>query len=131
MKRDESAIETLRENVKPGDTVYTIVRHVSRSGMTRDISVLLMTDDGPWEVSGLVALAIGERRNRDNGGVRVGGCGMDMGFHIVYQLGHALFPDGFTCAGEGCRSNDHSNGDRDRTPHHHTDGGYALRHRWM
>ncbi len=49
--------------------------------------------------------------------IRVGGAGMDMGFHIVYSLSSALFRDGFGCIGERCRSNDHTNGDRDYTPH--------------
>lgn len=28
-------------------------------------------------------------------------------------------------------SNDHLNGDRNREPHRHSDGGYALRQRWI
>ena len=82
---------------------------------------------------------------------------MDMGFHLVYSLSYALWPDGFGCVGAGCPSNDHSNGDRDYTPHGptdangdpedrdpgpgeardglvrhwHRDGGYALRQRWL
>jgi len=43
----------------------------------------------------------------------------------------ALFSGGFTCPGKDCPSNDHSNGDRDYTPHMHTDPGYALRQRWL
>lgn len=62
----------------------------------------------------------------------VNGCGMDMGFHVVYELGYTLYGrDGFICIGERCPSNDHSNGDRDYTPHAHTDGGYALRYEWL
>jgi hypothetical protein len=37
----QEAIAQLREWIKPGDTVYTIVRHVSRSGMQRTIGVVL------------------------------------------------------------------------------------------
>lgn len=37
----------------------------------------------------------------------------------------------FECIGHGCPSNDHCNGDRDYTPHHHNSGGYALKHRWL
>ena len=54
-----------------------------------------------------------------------------MGFAVIYELSQALFPKGFECIGEKCPSNDHSNGDRDYTPHHHNSGGYALKHRWM
>jgi hypothetical protein len=74
------------------------------------------------------------RGKRD--GLVVGGCGMDMGWHIIYNLGRALFPDGHTCTGRNeypspCPSNDHSNGDRSYEPHQHSDGGYALRSRWI
>ena len=30
---------------------------------------------------------------RDGSGVRVSGAGMDMGFHLVYSLGRAVWPD--------------------------------------
>ena len=36
-ERDE-ARERLLEMLRPGDTVHTILRHVSRSGMSRSIS---------------------------------------------------------------------------------------------
>lgn len=45
----QQAIERLREILKPGDTVYTIIRHVSRSGMQRSIQLLKfpITEEGP------------------------------------------------------------------------------------
>lgn len=113
------AVERMREWVKPGDTLYTILRHVSRSGMSRSISVVTIdhADGGRiYDLDYNVARALGEPIDRDRGGVKVSGCGMDMGFHLVYSLSHALFPDGFGCVGESCPSNDHSNGDRDYTP---------------
>lgn len=130
-REQAEAIERLREWIKPGDTVYTILRHVSASGMTRAISVVIQDEDGPHEVDGTVARAMGEKFDNRHGGIRIGGAGMDMGFHLVYGLSRTLFPDSFDCIGEGCPSNDHSNGDRDYTPHRHSDGGYALRHRWL
>jgi hypothetical protein len=133
-ERDE-AIGKLRDWLKPGDTVYTVLRHVSRSGMQREISVVLLTADGPLHPSWAVAKAIGARLNRKgpNDAIVVSGCGMDMGFHIVYNLGRALWPDGYPCSGKGCPSNDYSNGDRDYRKGHrvHQDGGYALRQVWL
>lgn len=144
-ERDE-AIEKLHEILKPGDTVHTVVTHVARSGMSRSIRAIVVKDNEPIDISWLVArLGIG-RMDRDNGGVRMTGAGMDMGFALVYDLSYHLFPGGFGCIGERCPSNDHSNGDRDYTPHMngapntftpgyvghwHRDGGYALRHRWL
>ena len=123
--------DRLRDILSPGDTVYTILRKVSRSGMMRHISLVIIEDGQPRDITGWAGLAMGTPWDRNSGGIKVGGCGMDMGFHLVYNLGRTLYPDGFTCAGQTCRSNDHSNGDQDYTPHLHKDGGYALWHRWL
>lgn len=125
------AITALRETLKPGDTVYTVLRNVSRSGMTRSIDAYVMDDNTPQWISRRVATAIDAPFDERREAIKMAGCGMDMGFETVYQLSYALYPDGFECVGEGCPSNDHSNGDRDYTPHHHGSGGYALHHRWM
>lgn len=152
------ARETLRGILKPGQTVYTILRHVSRSGMQRSISLLVQEPDGMREISYLVARAMDYKIDRDRGGIKAGGCGMDMGFSLVYNLGYCLYPDGYGCAGERCQSSDHTNGDRDytrhesakaeqalaqrvagfvtataseQTGHWHRDGGYAFRHLWL
>lgn len=146
----EDACAKLREWLKPGDTVWTILRHVSRSGMQRTIELVVIEDDGqgngpePREIGWAVARALGMAFDRDRGGVKVSG-DMGMGFHVVYELARALWPEGVGCIGERCWSNDHANGDRDYTPHTndkaphesgyvghwHRDGGYALRQRWL
>lgn len=175
----EVARERLRKLMPPGTTVKTILRHVSRSGMTRAISPVVESED----VSYLLVAAFPDRFkfNRRYDGITMQGCGMDMGFALVYDLSHALYPDGFECVGDGrepcptcggsgqrstarsangrelerhersgtpcddcggdgwtgrylairCGSNDHSNGDRDYSPHHHSSGGYALRQEWL
>jgi len=110
------ALARLHEILKPGDTVHTILRHVSRSGMMREISVIgPNNEDITWHVMHVG----GYRRSDKTGGLRVSGCGMDMGFHVVYNLGCAMWPDG-TPDPHGTR-----NGDPD------SDGGYALKHRWL
>lgn len=160
-KRTEKAgaIARLRDWIKPGDTLYTVMRHRAASGMSRSIDVYGFTpaNDAPicpecggspvdetphesdcprvdvkpsqnvrlvksWYSYNIVKAGIGSWDDKREA-IRVGGVGMDMGFHIVYELGAILFPDGFGCTGEGCRSSDHSNGDRDYTPH------VAPRHR--
>lgn len=146
------ALETLRGWLKPGDTVYTILRNVSRSGMQRTIQLVKINDDmGPdhqysanrvLHIGWNAAKVLGLRYDTEREGVVVGGAGMDMGFHLVYELGRALWPQGFGCVGERCPSNDHTNGDRDYTAHTataercgivhwHNDGGYALTRRWL
>ena len=110
------SLARLHEILKPGDTVHTILRHVSRSGMMREISVIgPNNEDITWHVMHVG----GYRRSDKTGGLRVSGCGMDMGFHVVYNLGLAMWPDG-TPEPHGRR-----NGEPD------SDGGYALKQRWL
>lgn len=127
----EDAITRLRALLTPGTTVYTVLRSVSRSGMTRGIDCYLLTEDGPQWLSYLVAKATDTRFNDKRDCLTVEGCGMDMGWHLVHCLSYALYPDSFECIGTDCPSNDHFNGDRDYSPHTHTSGGYALKHRWL
>lgn len=129
--RDE-ARDQLRAIVKPGSTVYTVLRHVSKSGMSRSIALYIIEDGEPRWITYTAARAMRATWDDAREAIKVGGVGMDMGFAIVYDLGVSLFGrDGWTCAGDRCPSNDHSNGDRDHTPHQHSDGGYALQHRWL
>jgi len=120
------AIDRLKEWLKPGGTVYTVLRRVSASGMTRHISVIFpQVEDGKIRMSDLtwnVGKALGRKFDRDTQGLVVQGCGMDMGFEVVYSLGCKLFPDGFKVEGRG-RNGDTSGWDKD--------GGYALEHRWI
>lgn len=125
------AIKWLRVKLHPNDTVYTAMTHVSSSGMLRVIRAIIIEDNTPLDISYYVSQVLGWSRDRNHDGVRVSGCGMDMGWHLVYSLSSALFRDDFTCVGEGCPSNDHVNGDRNYEPHKHSDGGYALRQRWL
>lgn len=113
----EEARDTLRDFIQPGDTVYTVLRHVSRSGMTRDLDLYVIQDNEPRWITRLACRATDRQYNERAEAMRVGGCGMDMGFDAVYALSRALFPEGFGCIGQGCPSNDHSNGDRDYTVH--------------
>lgn len=98
------AIRHLREIIKPGDSICCTVMHVSKSGMSRTIMLQIALSDKngrPYirDISYLVAKAIGVRFDQKNGGVVMGGCGMNMCFAAVYSLGRVLFPDGFGIAG--------------------------------
>lgn len=135
------ACAKLREWIKPGDQITTVLRHVSASGMSRSISLMIALPDrdgarpGPVDVSYWAARAMGDRLDPKHGGIKIGGGGMDMGFALVYALSSTLFADGFTCTGDAprCPSNDHNNPPypgRDGTMLH-SDPGYALTHRWL
>lgn len=130
-ERTAQAMKFLSEYLLPGTVVYTVLRSVARSGMSRTLSVVMIGKDGPWDITDYVAVVLGDNRQKD-GSLRVGGCGLDVGMSTVYNLSTLLYRAGFICTGhENCPSNDHANGDRDYTPHLHRDGGYALRHRWI
>lgn len=107
----QEAITYLRSILKPGDTVTTTVLHVSRSGMMRTIMCqAIETDRGGKprivDISWAVARAIGAAFDRNRGGVKMGGCGMNMCFETVYDLGYALFPDGFAPSNMAHRPSD-------------------------
>lgn len=133
-------VTTLNNLVKPGDTLYTEVTHVARSGMSRSIRVFVMSNNEPIDITYYAMVLLGLKVDQTNGGVKMSGCGMDMGFALVYDLSRVLFRDKFECIGNSdeyskrCPSNDHVNsgpGRNDYTPHMHSNGGYALRQRWL
>lgn len=98
----EQSLAALREQLKPGDTISTIVRHRSRSGRSRSISLLIPDGDGSLcDIDGMAARALGLPFDRKHGGVRVSDCD---GRQLVFDLSFALF------AGDEA-------------------GGYALKHK--
>lgn len=121
MKYSQKEIEESRayllKFLKPGATVLTVLRNVSRSGMSRRIDLYTIHKGEMTYLSHAAAVVMGDSRPTD--GIKVGGCGMDMGFHIVYNLGATLWPKG-TAKPHSTR-----NGEPD------TDGGYALKQRWL
>ena len=145
---DPEALEALRPGgwigLEPGETVYTSLRHVSSSGMTRWIDLYAMRailecrfvspeghtccarSDPKWtprpagslgthvlygvlacahgeehyrpsaepvRLTPLVARACGFTYDRRREALKIGGCGMDMGFHVVSTLSRVLFRD--------------------------------------
>ena len=125
----KEAIDGLRKmGVKPGTTVYTNCNRVSRSGMSRVISCYIVQKGDIRDISGWVAHAIGWPRDYKHGGVKVGGCGMDMGFHVVYTLGRVMFPKGAALS-KSCPSRIAQERRAGKT--RETDGGYLLKQAWL
>jgi hypothetical protein len=139
------AIETLREILTPGSTIYVYCNHVSRSGMSRTL-VPLVLDSVPKvrgrgnlppflrRIGYITAKALGWAHDKDQG-VKVAGCGMDIGFHLVYSLAQTLYPQGFGCIGERCPSSDHTGANgmpRSCAPiNHHSHALGCLRCVWI
>lgn len=123
----EESREALRKLLNSGDKVYCILRHVSSSGMSRVIDLVIPTPaegayDGKAGIRSIgwhAARAMGSTWDDKRQGIKIGGCGMDMGFALVYNLGHAVWPEG--------TPEPHST--RNGAPD--SDGGYALKSVWL
>ena len=142
--------ERLLSLLNPGDTVYGVVRSVSRSGMSRRIDFYCIEDGELRWLTPFIGDLCGYSHSYERSGLRVDGCGMDMIFAVVYDLGHKLWPDGFgtPCRSDGCSFRAETQAEAEScnadlpngcTPHvfrgrngdtsgWDTDGGYALKH---
>jgi len=112
----QQAKDDLMTLIKPNSVINTLVRSVSSNGMSRRISLYIVDGQEMRSIDHWASVITGYKQS-DKGGLIVGGCGMDMGFHLVYTLGALLWPNG----------TDFAHGTRNGVPD--IDGGYALKHR--
>lgn len=95
----EEAVADLREMLKPGTEVFTLVKHVSRSGMQREIALYVAAIEGGEPTIRDITFKVGRvldyPMNRDRWALKVRGAGMDMCFAVVYHLSGKLFDDGY------------------------------------
>lgn len=84
------SLKMLKDWVKPDTQIYTILRHVSRSGMSRQISFVMFQDNQPLYLNYHIGRLFGLKYGKHDGLI-IGGCGMDMGYHIVHNLSVELF----------------------------------------
>ena len=118
----------LKKLLRPGDTVYTILRHVSRSGMYRSISVVVCKKGEYLDITYPVSRVLEDRIDK-HGGIAVSGCGMDMGFHLIYNLSYCLFPNGFKVTDRHRFKNLLLQSANEKG--YREDGGYALQQIWL
>jgi hypothetical protein len=99
----EEQKELLKSWFPKGSTVYTVLRHVSASGMQREIGVVAILPQDPGNPGSgadlchpnyAVSTVLGWARSKGDG-VKVCGCGMDMGFHLVHELAGVLYGNGY------------------------------------
>lgn len=91
--RDERlqwATKYLRKLCRPGTRIYTLISHVSRSGMTRHVRLFVVSKGRIAEITGPVASVCGNSVARDNYGLKVGGCGFGAGCDTVNSLSFQL-----------------------------------------
>jgi len=107
---EDAKKQLLAHYVSEGSTVYTVLRSVSSSGMSRTLSLKVAKDGKILDLTYYAGTVLDWPIVEVNGSraLRVGGCGMDMGFHTVYTLSRVLFRE------EGETK----------------DAGYLLNHAW-
>tara|TARA_R100000315_G_C5190942_1_gene111352 strand:+ start:66 stop:380 length:315 start_codon:yes stop_codon:yes gene_type:complete len=90
----ERAKAFLKDWFPKGSTAHTTVVHVARSGMSRHIKVFAISGERIQNISYHVSKLL-DWRFTNKEAVFVGGCGMDMGFHLIYTLSSKLYDDGY------------------------------------
>tara|TARA_R110002020_G_scaffold470129_1_gene695662 strand:+ start:776 stop:1078 length:303 start_codon:yes stop_codon:yes gene_type:complete len=92
---DKERVEAFLKDLFPkGSTAYTTVVHVAQSGMSRHIKVFAISGERIQNISYHVSKLL-DWRFTNKEAVFVGGCGMDMGFHLIYTLSSKLYDDGY------------------------------------
>lgn len=95
-QEQEEARQWLNDNLKPGQTIYTSLKKVSRSGMSRKIDLFAVIDGDIVNLNFYYIKASGGNvgtlgsRNAWENGITATGCGMDMGYHLVSTLSYLL-----------------------------------------
>ncbi len=128
-KEKEEICNNLRSFLPPGKKIYGTVIHVSRSGMYRVIRLTITHDDEIVDISWMAAKLL-QGWDNNHRGCKASGCGMDMVFALIYNLGYVLYPEGYQCIGEKCVHNSHSNRPypfRDGSIYHSDGLGYVFR----
>lgn len=129
-ERDESIV-WLKAHLPIGSTVYTVLRHVSRSKMLRVISLMTYSETDhrmvwlDYHAERAMGWTFHRDRNGNREGLRVGGYGMDMGFHLVHTLSGSLY--GY----EDLELPEDQLPEHMRGSWRSKSGAYALKHEWL
>lgn len=124
----QEAITSLRQLLPPGSTVYVANVHTSRSGMMRTLKCYIVEGGRiRWLSCYWIGAALGYSVDHEREGVKVSGCGMDMGFHLVNSLSYALH--GMESKGDGAKPENQGHPFTPRRGHYRA--GYSLKHEWL
>ena len=94
MREQDEAVELLLDlYIMKGDTLYTVLEHVSRSGMMRRIHVYVIKNDVPLWINHHIGDLGLYKRHKGTGALIVRGCGSDTGKDITYSVARILFGD--------------------------------------
>lgn len=88
-----AALETLKEILKEGDTVYGIVKNVSKSGLSRVMRFYVIKENAPIRLTWLVGELLGARYSDKFEGIVIRGCGLDVYADTVFRVSNKVFGD--------------------------------------
>lgn len=92
----EEGVQKLKELAPEGSHLYIVLRHTSQSGMVRHISAFVIQDNYPICLDRLIVKLGLFKLTKGGEAMLVHGCGMDMGFHVVYETARAVYGNGYT-----------------------------------
>jgi hypothetical protein len=75
--------------------IYSIVRTVSASGLSRTIDFYVIANNKPIWITPAIRDILDYKQDSKTNALRVSGGGMDMCFHVVNSLGYKLHDDGY------------------------------------
>ena len=87
----ETAKAKLAGLLSDTDTIYTVLRSVSKSGLSQSISFHLVDNNkNIVNINYYISVILGYKFSKSLDGLKIEGCGMDRGFDVVYTLSRAL-----------------------------------------
>lgn len=89
-EQHKQAVQALRRIVKPNTTIVVVQKSVSSSGMNRRLELYAIKNNRLVWITSYIADVLDWPRN--DKGLLVTGCGMDMHFHTIYTLSSYLYP---------------------------------------
>ena len=92
----KKAEEALLSILLPGDTVFTILRHVSQKGQESVVDAIVWKDGQPVHISHLISKLLRWPSDDRHQGIRIkkpnrGPKKHDIGDYLVYKLSYALY----------------------------------------
>jgi len=103
---EKPIIEELKRLLGQTKKVYCVLKYRSSSGMNRVISFHTIKDNELYNLDYNISKILNYSYSDSYDGLKVDGCGMDMGFSVVYNLSAKLYKN-------------------------HERAGYILRHNWI
>lgn len=93
-------LDGLKAMLPKGSKIYTLVRSVSSSGMSRRISIFIVDDNELINLDRYIERSGIAKRRANKQGLYIQGTGMDMCFALTYDIAMTLHGDGYSITNE-------------------------------